>query len=171
MQPLAVLVLDGSAVITDANDAAVSLLGPCIGRRCGATVSAREDGALICGPGCQARTGQVEDRTVVVRGGPVHMRCYPLASGTAVTLQPRRAQRLRGERLTPREREVLQLVAEGLSSDAIADRLDVAVERAPDRDRLGAAGSPGRPAEVTSCSRVHSPFPVEARSGYFGARL
>jgi DNA-binding NarL/FixJ family response regulator len=38
-----------------------------------------------------------------------------------------RSQRPRGDELTPREREVLQLLAEGLGSKQIADQLDVAV--------------------------------------------
>jgi DNA-binding NarL/FixJ family response regulator len=67
-------------------------------------------------------------------------RPYLDAALTAASLQPTRA----GGPLTPRETDVLRLLAEGLSHEAVGQRLDISAETARTHlrkasDRLGAA--------------------------------
>lgn len=142
------IVFDGDGRALYANRAAELLLGiddeDVLGHGCWTILAGRdEQGAPTCAPGCAdlrlAREGwpvpckrmivttsdgpkRIVVSTVVVRNGngPLVCRILREEPGAAV---PRGAA---GVELTPRQREVLGLLAEGLGPRRIADRLGIA---------------------------------------------
>lgn len=145
-QPM-LLTVDAAGEVLAANDSAAEVLGAMVGRRCCDVVRACDDhGAAVCTASCPGRVlnaGRVHDQIVNVRDGRWRFICTPMGRSVVVQAFPQaRAAGMRNP-LTPREQEVLGLVAEGLNSAAIGQRLAISaatvrthVEHA--REKLGA---------------------------------
>lgn len=147
MRQLPILVTTPEGVITRTNAAAAELLGPAIGHRCSDTVRADDpQGHRVCNANCAHSTpdgGQRDAGTVHVRGTDARLVCTSVGDERVITMIPAPPVGGSVEALTPREREVLALVARGLTSHRIAKRLGVSlatvrthVEHA--RSKLGA---------------------------------
>jgi DNA-binding CsgD family transcriptional regulator len=144
---LAVLRVDRQGMVVAQNDAALELLGPSIGRPCRQVVSGIKGGRRLCRGDCASRVawGEFErdDRGVMVRGQVARLACSTVGDEAVVAIVHGRGDLPVVEALSPREREVLGLVGEGLTTSRIADRLGIAaatvrthVENA--RGKLGA---------------------------------
>lgn len=73
-----------------------------------------------------SRQTAVESHAVALRGRSFDLRCEPVGDQIVTTLHAHSAEpTAEMERLTPREIEVLKLLAEGLEGSEIADRLGI----------------------------------------------
>ena len=130
---LGVLVLDGTGRVVDVNGPARRALVRPFGRPCHEVVCARRgDGLVLCTAKCSAamstgRAGDIEHGLARVRGRLVRLSCSPTSRGATVVMQPAAIEAAADEVLSPREREVLVLVSEGLTAREIAERLAIGV--------------------------------------------
>lgn len=147
MRQLPILVTTPDGVITRTNSAANDLMGNVLGHRCSESVRADDpQGHRVCNATCAHTTpegGQRDAGTVHVRGIDARLVCTSVGEERIITMIPAPPVGAAVESLTPREREVLALVARGLTSHRIAKRLGVSlatvrthVEHA--RSKLGA---------------------------------
>lgn len=130
MKPAPILVARSNGEILGANEAAESLLGPTNGTRCHTAVHARKGHDPVCASGCVGALhgGQQMDHGVVdVRGQPHRMVCSGAGDCVVVSLTPAATPSHQRVELSPREREVLQLAAAGLSGPRIARRLKISL--------------------------------------------
>ena len=130
MTPL--LVCEPHGKIVGANDAAKRLLGECVGRDCWDVVGALdEERRLVCGPGCTSNLCDLADaqadRTVKVRGEAMRLICSAVGDLVVVQLKSRLSRSRPSAPLSPREREVLELLSQGHRAPAIAQRLGIGV--------------------------------------------
>ena len=144
-----VIVINRDGVIVDLNAAARTQLGGAPGRRCADVVMARQrNGLPICGGDCATELidchHQLDRPGVRIRSEARRLTCTGLGETGVVTILDAQETASAQESLTPREREVLALVARGLTSRRIAQRLGLSVstirthvERC--RDKLGAS--------------------------------
>lgn len=125
----AVLVVDRGGVIRRANYSARKLLGDCVGRPCLATVQPTDrEGHQVCHRGCPRGRPDATVRwsSVGLRSNQAGSLCCTSMDGiVVVSMEGCHEQRPVSERLTPRECEVLTLVAEGLTTSVISAHLGV----------------------------------------------
>ncbi|MEZ4321958.1 MAG: helix-turn-helix transcriptional regulator [Myxococcota bacterium] len=129
MARVPLLRVDSSGVVTAENEAASALLGPSVGSACCEAVSASSAGGLACRPDCARglhREGRTSDLARVgIRGEPAQLVCSPLGDEVVVAIVPARAEVPEGALLSPREREIVALIAQGLTNARIGRRLGV----------------------------------------------
>lgn len=130
MSALPLVMSDDAGMVSQLNGAAIQILGDARGRRCCDLVRARDaHGLPVCTATCAmtvARTaGASRDRPATVRDRPWRLICTSMGGSVVVQLLPEPRGALVGNTLTPRERQVLELVAEGCNSTEIARRLDI----------------------------------------------
>ena len=146
---IAALRLDSEGMVLAANQAAVDLLGSCIGRRCCDVVVGRRARMMHCTTTCAAqliegRKASSEHHGIVIRGQTCSLVCARVGK-TAVVLITTGVEELGPVvSLSPRETEALSAVAHGLGTHEVAERLGVKdttarthIERA--REKLGAS--------------------------------
>ncbi|MFN7143706.1 MAG: LuxR C-terminal-related transcriptional regulator [Myxococcota bacterium] len=116
MPPSIVLLTDAACRVLHANEPAHALLGACEGRRCCELLDTR----------CDDADGAYHDLGAVHANG-VHGHATRSALGGqfAVVVLPKAVHAGEIERLSPREREALRLVARGLTDGELADRLGI----------------------------------------------
>lgn len=130
---LPTIVADAEGTVVALSAAAQALLGAGVGRACWELVGRQPTGkGLPCGVGCVGRLleggiGVAAVSTVELHGGCFQLCCTPVAGYAVCTLARGSVARSpRGfEQLTPRERQVLTLIAEGLETQMIAERLGI----------------------------------------------
>lgn len=164
VQTPAVIVAGPDGVVRSANRAARNLIGSDgVGVHCWGFVGClAESQGLPCQTGCVGRllrAGAERARHTRFSLGDLWYRltCIPVGDAVVASITADASEfRERWERLTPRERQVLDLIAEGQSSAEIADALGVRattvrahVEHM--RDRFGVAT---RAALVARCLRL-----------------
>lgn len=128
--PHAVLIVDAEGRVERANEVARKLFGECVGRSCRDVVRVRD---VLCGAGCDATCAQAlatsdfatRAAVGVVGGAPHRVLCAGMAGAVVVSILPAAGLPVAAEGLTPREAEVLALVALGLPSTRIARRLGI----------------------------------------------
>ncbi len=150
----ALLVFDGERTVVGWNEAAETLTGitasEALGKRCWEVLGGTDvNGSLVCHPGCsgarlaaegwpvgcqvllmKTRDGMRKELTVStisVRDGSEPLFIHLLRNGEEIPAGEERAKPSgREPRLTNRQREVLALIAEGLSARSISERLELA---------------------------------------------
>lgn len=136
-----------------------------IGVPCAESVHARDgSGAAVCTLSCAQRfvPGQVQEHGVVtVHGLAARLRCQSLHDHRLVTISPTPTSSPGDPTLSPREREILALVARGFTSARIAKRLGLKpstvrthVEHI--RDKLGVRTRAQAVAKATALGQVES---------------
>lgn len=126
---LAVLRIARDGRVIGSSEEATQLLGRAAGRLCHRVVDGKSvSGAAICKEDCvQALLSDSQARTAVrhgvVAGGSCAIQCEQVGEEVVVVLKPAQSLRGRASQLTPRERQTLALVAEGLTRAEIAERL------------------------------------------------
>lgn len=126
---LAVLRIGRDGRVISSSEEATKLLGPAAGRICHRVVGGEStEGDAICREGCVHELLEDADERTTVRHGVVHdhrcaIQCERVGDEVVVVLQPAEALSSRAKHLTPRERQTLSLVAEGLTRAEIAERL------------------------------------------------
>lgn len=146
MKPLPILLAREDGTITSANPPAQALLGRCEGASCKDLIKA-EDGkgaavCALCSPD-RLQPGEQRDHGLVrVRGWAYRLICTAMEETRVMTLLPAPTPTLSGPELSEREREVLVLVARGLTSRRISTRLGVSIATVRThvehiRDKLG----------------------------------
>lgn len=127
-----VLIVDREGTIKHANDAARTTLGAHTGGSCFSTVRGRDHvGRTVCGATCPRRLHQGEprvDQVHQVRDRPARLVCSKV--GEVVTVIVREVFELPKHGLSEREREVLQLVASGLTDGEVGERLGISTATA-----------------------------------------
>ncbi|MCK6504003.1 LuxR C-terminal-related transcriptional regulator [Myxococcota bacterium] len=123
------LITDENGEIINATDAALRELGAKAGVRCRRVVEAATgDGARICTTTCAHAlkdVGQRDHGAVQVKGQSYRLVCSAAGEMRVITLVPLSTDTRLDEALTPREREVLALVARGRTNPQIARALDL----------------------------------------------
>jgi DNA-binding CsgD family transcriptional regulator len=146
MKPVPIVLTRADGVVIEGNAAARELLGPFDHSPCFDVVRGHAaDGSRVCTQGCAREISageQVDHGVVRVRGQAVRMVCSSLEKSRVVSMAPAPAAETGGMSLSPREKEVLQLVARGFTTIRIARRLGVSVSTARThvehiRDKLG----------------------------------
>ena len=131
MSKTPIITTDADGRIRQINEVAKEIFGDVRGRRCGDVMVAR-DGTrrIVCTQQCaKSLIDGCEQRDlpqVKVRGEDYRMICTGLEDGAVVTLLDAVITEPVREPLTPRELEILAMVAEGLTSKRIARRLGIA---------------------------------------------
>lgn len=130
MSALPLVMCDESGQVTELNRAAIEVLGEVRGRRCCDLVRARDgNGTPVCTATCAAVVlrpdGRARDRSATVRDRPWRLICTPMGTRVVVQMVPEARASVVENTLTPRERQVLELVAEGCNSTEIARRLEI----------------------------------------------
>lgn len=154
MQPfhtLALLRVDDAGRITAVSREAERWLGCAVGRSCRRVVAATcaAAGVPICREGCASALAQgahesgTSELQARVRGQNCRLACRKLGNGVVVLLEPQPVRESPDAQLSPREREVLALVALGLTGAQVAARLGlrpstVRTHMEHARERLGA---------------------------------
>lgn len=127
--PLVLVNPDGS--VAEVNDAAARLLGDVRGHACNEVVRGRDgEGVPVCSATCVASLARSGGAGRVRRGVRVRDRwwrlvCTSMGPMTAVQMFEDAGPEVPTAKLTPRERQVFELVAEGLTSPQIAERLKI----------------------------------------------
>jgi DNA-binding NarL/FixJ family response regulator len=132
-----------------------------LGKMCDRAVrGASLDGAPICRQGCAAQLAcgsqaSPPAREAKIRQKRASLRCTRVGN-EVIVVADRRESHDATERLTPREREVLKLVGQGLSSSAIADHLGIsaATVRTHVEHALGRLGAKTRAEAVLRAMRT-----------------
>ncbi|MDP6946607.1 MAG: helix-turn-helix transcriptional regulator [Myxococcota bacterium] len=125
-----IVTLDADGRVQGLNAAAKAVFGDAVGRRCGDVVVAK-DGSYraICNSQCAKELvchGEEADHgTVWIRREPYHLVCTGIRDHGVVFLLDAEPEQIEAERLSPRELEILSMVAEGLTTKRIARRLGV----------------------------------------------
>ena len=129
MKPLSVLLTTADGAVISANAAAKEMLGSPETYRCSEVVRSRNiDGDRVCGKGCAESLcagNQVDHGVVRVRGRAAHLVCTGAGDHRVITLTPAPDLDSISGTLSPREKEVLQLVARGFTTHRIARRLAI----------------------------------------------
>ena len=121
-----VLLVDQDGVIRKANKAAVRVWDSPVGQPCATTVRATDgEGRAVCFEGCPRGAANRDARRseVHVRGQVGTLHCTSLGDVVIVSMERLAPATGTLSKLTPREREVLALVAKGLSTSAVAESL------------------------------------------------
>ena len=120
MRQLPILVTRPDGTILSENNAAAALFGEVRGHRCSEVVRADDtSGHRVCNASCAVATpegGQRDAGAVHVRGTDARLVCSAVGEQRVITLIPSPPVGTTTETLTPREREVLALVARGYTS-------------------------------------------------------
>ncbi len=131
MSALPLVMCDEAGQITELNRPATEILGEVRSRRCCDLVRARDaSGNPVCTVSCAgallgAADGLARDRFATVRDRPWRLICTPMGTSVVVQLLPESRPSAVANTLTPRERQVLELVALGCNSTEIARRLGI----------------------------------------------
>jgi len=126
---LAVLRIGRDGRVIGSSEEATELLGPATGRACHRVVDGTStEGESICREDCVAALlDDPESRTAhrhgVVREGRCAIQCEQVGDEVVVVLRPAEPASGGARHLTPRERQALSLVAEGMTRAEIARRL------------------------------------------------
>ncbi len=164
-----ILRIDANGRVVAMSVRARAVLGKhAVGLPCDLAVGATgPDGQTVCRHACgnelaRGHSRSPPERDVVLRGEHFRLRCLRLDNEAVVIADPI-AVTDKTEQLTPREREVLTLVAQGLSSPKIAERLGVSaatvrthVEHA--RGRLGASTRAEAVLRAVDTGQLRRPF-------------
>jgi DNA-binding CsgD family transcriptional regulator len=157
----ALLIARRDGTVLERRDRHELIDGVACGRPCW-TVLASQRGAegLPCRPGCTGRllaghSGRAMRAIVHLRGERYELVCLPVRDEVFALLLPRTMPRNGWERVTPRERDVLCLLCEGLSTTAIARALGMsrATVRTHVEHMRTRFGVPNRAALVAECIR------------------
>jgi two-component system nitrate/nitrite response regulator NarL len=118
-----------------------------VGRPCHAAIAASLGGTRLCSASCAEHVTSGDDRKdvrgAVVKGHLTRLVCAPLGDGATIALVSAQDPIEDTTPLSPREREVLGLVAQGLTGKEIAARLKLSVSTVRThvehaREKLGA---------------------------------
>lgn len=124
--PLPILVTNPAGTVLSMNAPAIELLGPSRARSCRMVVNAFDGtGHSLCSECLSdppASGEQREHGEVTIQGQKMEMICSSVGNHRIINLLPEEASP-EGPRLSPREQEVLVLVARGLTTARIAERL------------------------------------------------
>lgn len=126
MPVLPILITRPDGTVVSANDAAEELLEPEAGARCDRVVAGKRGATPVCNGHCASGLSageQVDHGVVSVDGAPFRLVCTGMGDQNVITMIPARAVGGPQVPLTAREREVLALVAQGLTNARIARRL------------------------------------------------
>jgi len=146
MKPISVLVTSAKGTVLGSNLAARESLGSAECSQCSDVVRARGlDGERICNRDCAeslAVGSQVDHGVVRIRGAATRMVCSSAGDHHVVVLSPAPEVEPGCAKLSPREIEVLSLVARGFTTHRIARRLAISPSTARThvehiRDKLG----------------------------------
>ncbi|MEQ1566946.1 MAG: LuxR C-terminal-related transcriptional regulator [Myxococcota bacterium] len=129
MSGVSVMFLDGHGRVVRTNEAAEAKFGACVGRRCADVVGFKDaSGNGVCSTTCSCEIvaggeNDVSGRTGTGKNG--RLVCVGGEGQGVVMVLPDQAPTTSDIALSPREREVLELVAAGLSAREIARRLGI----------------------------------------------
>lgn len=133
----AVLLVDAKGVIIRSNKAANALFGSCVGLPCLPTVRPKDnDQHIVCHTACP-RGDRSRDscwNEVHTHNKVATLRCTSMGDVVVVTVDRLADEPNHFQRLTPREREVLGLVAQGLTAGDIA--IELGIERSTVRTHV-----------------------------------
>ncbi|RME28793.1 MAG: DNA-binding response regulator [Deltaproteobacteria bacterium] len=120
------LVTNFDGVVVDADDAPSGSPSELAGRRCRDVVAAlTPKGRPVCTDDCVQKLDEPCDHGVVrTREGAARLRCIPVGEHRVVRIEPLDAEALGLKPLSPRELEILQLVARGMTNARIARQLN-----------------------------------------------
>lgn len=129
MKPIPTLITRPDGTIVGASAAAEALIGPGVGLPCHEVVRAEDpQGHRICNRTCadHVAEGLARDAGAAkVHGNDVRLICTPVGDQNVITMLPTPPVGKMPERLSPQEREVLALVARGLTTARVARRLGI----------------------------------------------
>lgn len=157
-----VLRVNQSGAIVALSEGALSLFGQeSLGKSCDRVVRGTSvRGGSVCRSGCASALATGKERLrppedAMIRGGKVSLRCMRVGDEVVVVADQGESFDST-ERLTPREREVLAMVGQGLSSSAIAERLGItaATVRTHVEHALGRLGAKTRAEAVLRALRT-----------------
>jgi DNA-binding CsgD family transcriptional regulator len=125
-----VIISQADGQVIGQSPTARALLGAAQGRTCWAMMKNVPKGQrLPCNEGCVGERACSDDpvtaHTISLRGQTYELRCTPVDGTVVSTLRPEPGETTEWDRLTPREIEVLRLMADGLNGSEIAEKLGI----------------------------------------------